>query len=403
MYYKLRLIGGLFGDSTKVNVYATIVAISREVTEFNLQDCFSTNFTSVRQQIKPDELCQIIKSRPNVTSINFSLNQLGKGFAGNSVDDLISIFTSFPENLASLDLSYNALGDLSADDLIKVLKALPVHLTSLNLEMNCLSKYSADDLIKILNALPRHLTSLNLGWNDLSKYSTDELVKILKTLSPHLTSLNLEGNTFYKFTYYKFTYDLIIDDLVKVLKAFPTNLLSLNLGNNFLCRLSVGNLTEIFTIFSKGLTALDWSENNLDHLSPDELAEVFSFLPENLDSLDISRHFFDDKQITALFNFLAKSKIQTLGLESSTMMRIQDYKGLSEVVIKKLQDILSNNQRKGLLHANPDRLGIYGLQALCGRAITLFNIPLDVRNISDQTLEIIKESQQVFYSQGLKL
>jgi Ran GTPase-activating protein (RanGAP) involved in mRNA processing and transport len=295
-------------------------------------------------------------------------------------------------------LSNNYLNWLSADEFVDVIQALPVGLKSLGLRSNNLDKYSASDLIKILKALPQNLASLNLNYNKLGeKFSAIELIEILQALPQNLTSLCFEGNQLGNFSH---------QEKIQILTSLPKNLNHLNLNNNFFMHLTGNELSEIFEVLPKNLASLAWCENLLYRFSAYELDTAFSKLSaNNLTSLFLSANKLKDNQVNALLDFLAHSKITTLELKT-TWMETQENSyqgGLSEKTSNEIEMILRNNQNKALLNADPDGSGIYGLQALCGRAITLFQVPCGIENTPLSCLRIIDESKQMVETQGIKL
>ena len=346
-------------------------------------------------------ILKILKKSPEkIQTINLSQNHLGGHYDGRrpfSTDHLISILNALPKSLISLNLSHNYLHWLSADDFVTVIKALPAQLKSLNIASNNLEKYSASDLIKILKALPQDLQSLNLDWMKLHEtFSAAEIIEILKALPENLTSLTLRGNSLGLYSH---------EEQIQIISSLPKQLKHLDLANNFIRNLTGDNLSELFAALPESLVSLSWCENGLNCLSSQELQQAFSSLcTSHLTSLLLSANVLEESKIIALLPFFANSKITFLELKSTFMQDSGGYKGLSKETSDQIQKILWNNQKKSFMNPDPaNEPQIYGLQALCGRAITLFPIHFDAEKTTKVALDIIAESKWLIETEGLKV
>ncbi|KTD24479.1 MULTISPECIES: hypothetical protein [Legionella] len=375
-----------------------MLTIPPDTKEFNLSNLRLSPVSG--GHVPPELFVKILKKSPKkVEAIKLSQNDLGGYYDGRrpfSTDDLITILNGLPRDLVNLDLSYNYLHWLPADDLVRVIKVLPPQLESLNLASNALENYSASDLIKILKALPQGLKSLNLDWIKLhEKFSAAEVVEVLKVLPENLISLSFRGNYLGNYTH---------EEQIQIISSFPKQLKHLDLGNA-IGRTTGANLNELFAVLPKGLVSLDWSENGLNSLSLTELQDAFSCLcTRHLTSLCLSANLLDDSQMVSLLPFLAHSKITRLELKSTFTQNYNGYKGLSKETRDQIEKILWNNQKKSFIDPDPmNEQIIYGLQALCAKAITLFAIPNSAKNPTKPALDMLEDSKRLFERVGLKV
>ncbi|HAT3856307.1 TPA: hypothetical protein I9781_002943 [Legionella pneumophila] len=128
-----------------------------------------------------------------------------------------------PENVTTLNLSWNHLNKLSTDGLVIALTGLPKSITMLDLRCNDLCELGADGLTTTLTRLPKNIAMLDLRCNDLYELGADGLGKILKNIPNNVTELDLSNNGLFI---------LNAIDLAKALAQIPGHVKTVRLGDN---------------------------------------------------------------------------------------------------------------------------------------------------------------------------
>jgi hypothetical protein len=84
-----------------------------------------------------------------------------------NIPQIINAFRKIPQNVISLSLSFNRLGEMSSENLVSILKAIPPNVLTLNLYQNNLHLKTIDEQVGILSNIPPNIKSLDLSRNEL--------------------------------------------------------------------------------------------------------------------------------------------------------------------------------------------------------------------------------------------
>jgi hypothetical protein len=98
---------------------------------------------------------------------------------------LAEAFGALPENITSLDLSYNHFG-------FSHLGAQEDEMTTLHFSCDFFSLKRAPELIQIFSAVPRSLTTLIIKGNNLGRYSCDDLRLFIQSM-PSAVRFKIDG------------------------------------------------------------------------------------------------------------------------------------------------------------------------------------------------------------------
>ena len=221
-------------------------------------------------------------------------------------------FLENAEDVLYIDLSFNALGDLSANEVTKFIVNRDRKLKCLNLRRNSLTDNAAKDLGEALKHSNCKLESLYLDNNNFTDNAAKDLGEALKHSNCKLESLYLIGNNFT---------DNAAKDLGEALKHSNCKLKSLALGFNMFTDNSAKDLGEALKHSNCKLVALDLSYNMFTDNSAKDLGEALKHSNCKLESLDLSSNNLTDNAAKDLGEALKHSncKLESLDLSHNKL------------------------------------------------------------------------------------
>ncbi len=228
------------------------------------------------QDFSPDELAQFLKAIPDtVDDIDLSKNALGD-LTG---PDVYLVCSSFSKQLKQLDLSCNSLNDWLPVDFQKVLAQHNMPNT-LILNKNKLRYMAGDKLAVIFSSLSERISSLHLAGNDLGEHA-DTAISTMRAIRGNVEYLDLTDNGLGL---------LNQKQLMEAVSSLSDKLISLSLRNNKLD--SSTGLAEALEKLPLGLNQLDLASNNLGRKPIEILVNTVSSIPKNIAFLDLSLNRF---------------------------------------------------------------------------------------------------------------
>ena len=244
-----------------------------------------------------------LENAEEVLYINLSNNALGE-LSANEVKKFI---INRERKLKFLDLSYNELTDNAAKDLGEALKHSNCKLESLDLAGNKCTDNAAKDLGEALKHSNCKLESLDLCNNKLTDNAAKDLGEALKHSNCKLESLDLAGN--------KCT-DNAAKDLGEALKHSNCKLESLYLAGNKCTDNAAKDLGEALKHSNCKLKRLDLTHNKLTDNALKDLGEALKHSNCKLESLDLAGNKCTDNAAKDLGEALKHSncKLESLDL-----------------------------------------------------------------------------------------
>ena len=240
------------------------------------------------------------------------LNLFKNNLTDNAAKDFGEALKHSNCKLESLDLSYNNLTDNAAKDLGEALKHSNCKLESLVLSDNNLTDNAAKDLGEALKHSNCKLESLDLIGNYLTDNAAKDLGEALKHSNCKLKTLSLWGN--------KLT-DNAAKDLGEALKNSYCKLESLVLSANKLTDNGAKDLGEALKHSNCKLESLYLSANKLTDNAAKDLGEALKHSKCKLESLDLSINKLTDNAAKDLGEALKHSncKLESLDLSANKL------------------------------------------------------------------------------------
>ena len=219
----------------------------------------------------------------------------------------VSHFLENAEEVLYIDLSINALGDLSANEVKKFIVNRERKLKRLDLSGNNLTDNAAKDLGEALKHSNCKLKSLDLWSNKLTDNAAKNLGEAFKHSNCKLESLVLWSNELT---------DNAAKDLGEALKHSNCKLESLDLGRNNLTDNAAKDLGEALMHSNCKLESLYLSYNKLTDNAAKDLGEALKHSNCKLESLDLSENKLTDNAAKDLGEALKHSncKLESLDL-----------------------------------------------------------------------------------------
>ena len=217
-------------------------------------------------------------------------------------------FLDNDEEVLYINLSHNALGDLSANEVKKFLINRERKLKLLDLTKNNLTDNAAKDLGKALKHSNCKLESLDLSYNNFTDNAAEDLGEALKHSNCKLKSLTLRNNNLT---------DKAAKDLGEALKHSNCKLKSLDLSNNKLTDNAAKDLGGALKHSNCKLEALDLSYNKFADNAAKDLGGALKHSNCKLKSLDLSNNKFADNAAKDLGEALKHSNCKLEALDLS--------------------------------------------------------------------------------------
>ena len=230
----------------------------------------------------------------------------------NAAEDLGEALKHSNCKLESLELSYNNFTDNAAEDLGEALKDSNCKLKSLTLRNNNLTDNAANDLGEALKHSNCKLESLDLSYNNLTDNAAEDLCEALKHSNCKVESLTLRNNNLT---------DNAAKDLGKALKHSNCKLKSLDLSNNNLTDNAAEDLGEALKHSNCKLESLTLRNNNLTDNAAEDLGEALKHSNCKVESLTLRNNNLTDNAAEDLGEALKHSncKLKSLDLSNNNL------------------------------------------------------------------------------------
>ena len=221
-------------------------------------------------------------------------------------------FLENAEEVLSIYLDMNQLGDLGANEVKKFIVNRERKLKALNLNSNNLTDNAAKDFAAALEHSNCKLESLHLGHNNFTHNAAKDFAAALKHSNCKLKLLVLSKNNFT---------DNAAKDLAAALEHSHCKLETLSLSNNKLTDDAAKGLTAALEHSNCKLETLDLSHNNFTDNAANDFAAALKHSNCKLEALELSQNHFTDnaaKDFAAALNH-SNCKLESLYLDNNNL------------------------------------------------------------------------------------
>ena len=194
-------------------------------------------------------------------------------------------FLENAEEVLSIDLYYNQLGDLGVNEVKKFIVNRKRKLKELKLSSNNLTDNAAKDLAAALEHSNCNLETLHLSGNNLTDNAAKDFAAALEHSNCKLETLSLNGNNFT---------DDAAKDLAAALKHSNCNLETLHLSGNNLTDNTAKDFASALEHSNCKLETLSLNGNNFTDNAAKDFAAALVHSNCQLESLDLSFNDFTD-------------------------------------------------------------------------------------------------------------